>query len=105
MNGYLVRRPANMRTDQIWVTARGLALSEGGFEMVMRRAKLRSGIPRLHAHLLRHGMGQHAADVGLGANEIQTILGQQTRAMARRYAGAALDRQGARLMAEHSPIG
>jgi integrase/recombinase XerD len=104
MRVYLARRPANAKTDQIWVTDRGTALSDAGLEMVFRRAKQRS-TPRVHAHLLRHGMGHYLADQGLGVAEIQTVLGQKTPAMARRYAGKALDRQGARLMAQNSPIG
>jgi integrase len=71
----------------------------------VRRASQRSGIPRLHAHLFRHGMPQRAADQGADIGTIQTLLGHKTAAMARRYAGEALDRQGARLMVQYSPIG
>jgi site-specific recombinase XerD len=105
MNEYLARRPKRAATDQMWVTQYGTGLSEDGLRMVFRRAKERSGIDRLHAHLLRHGMGQHAAEQGLAVGEIQTLLGHKTQTMARRYAGKALDRQGARLMVQFSPIG
>jgi site-specific recombinase XerD len=104
-NEYLARRPKRSTTDQMWVTEYGIGLSEDGLRMVFRRAKRRTGIQRLHAHLLRHGMGQHAAEQGLAVGEIQTLLGHRTQAMARRYAGKALDRQGARLMVQFSPIG
>jgi len=73
--------------------------------MVVRRARTRGGIPRLHAHLFRRGMAQHAADKGADIGTIQTLLGHKTAAIARRYAGSALDRQGARLMVQCSPIG
>ena len=56
-------------------------------------------------HLFRHGMAQHAADQDADIGTIQTLLGHKTAAMARRYAGQALDRQGARLMVQYSPIG
>ncbi len=102
---YLARRPRTALTEQLWTTAEGNPLSESGLQMVFRRARQRSGISRLHAHLFRHGVGSHAAESGLGIAEIQTILGHRTPAMARRYAGRALDRQGARLMAKYSPIG
>jgi integrase len=36
--------------------------------------------------------------------EIQTLLGHSTLAMARRYAGQALNRQGAKLMVQYSPL-
>lgn len=46
-----------------------------------------------------------AADQGADIGTIQTLLGHTTAAMARRYAGQALDRQGARLMVQYSPVG
>ena len=102
---YLARRPRNALTDQLWVTGRGEPLSNGGFNMVIRRARRRSGISRMHAHLFRHGMAQHAADNGADIGTIQTLLGHKSPAMSRRYAGEALNRQGARLMVQFSPIG
>ena len=102
---YLARRPRNALTDQLWVTGRGEPLTNGGFNMVIRRARRRSGISRMHAHLFRHGMAQHAADNGADIGTIQTLLGHKSPAMARRYAGEALNRQGARLMVQFSPIG
>jgi site-specific recombinase XerD len=102
---YLARRPRKVTTSQLWVTERGEPLSYWGGHMVVRRARQRSGIERLHAHLFRHGIAQHAADKGADIGTIQTLLGHKTAAMARRYAGEALDRQGARLMVQYSPIG
>lgn len=87
------------------MTGRGELLSNGGFTMVIRRARKRSGITRMHAHLFRHGMAQHAADNGADNGTIQTLLGHRSPAMSRRYAGEALNRQGARLMVQFSPIG
>jgi integrase/recombinase XerD len=104
MRAYLARRPERARTDQLWVTERGTGLTNSGLEMVMRRAKKRSGITRVNAHLFRHGIAQRAADLGAAVGEIQTLLGHATPAMARRYAGQALNRQGAQLMVEYSPL-
>jgi len=72
--------------------------------MVIRRAKKRSGITRVSAHLFRHSIAQRAADHGALSGEIQTMLGHATPAMARRYAGQALNRQGAQLMVQYSPL-
>jgi integrase/recombinase XerD len=105
MREYLARRSRSATTNQLWVTERAQPLSYWGGHMVVRRARQRSGIARLHAHLFRHGMAQHAADQGADIGTIQTLLGHKTAAMARRYAGEALDRQGARLMVQYSPIG
>ena len=73
-------------------------------ETIMRHAKKRSGIARVHAHLFRHGIAQRAADRGAAVGEIQTPLGHATPAMARRYAGQALNRQGAQLMVQYSSL-
>ncbi|MBV9599394.1 MAG: tyrosine-type recombinase/integrase [Chloroflexi bacterium] len=105
MREYLSRRSRTATTSQLWVTERGEPLSYWGGHMVLRRARQRSGIARLHAHLFRHGMAQHAADQGADIGTIQTLLGHKTASMARRYAGEALDRQGARLMVQYSPVG
>jgi site-specific recombinase XerD len=105
MREYLARRPRNASTGQLWVTERGAPLSYWGGHMVVRRARARSGIARLHAHLCRHGMAQHAADNGADIGTIQTLLGHKTAAMAPRYAGQALDRQGAQLMVQYSTVG
>ncbi len=105
MRAYLARRPERAKTDQLWVTERGTGLGNSGMEMIMRRAKKRSGITRVHAHLFRHRIAQRAADQGAAVGEIQTLLGHSTPAMARRYAGQALNRQGAKLMVQYSPLG
>jgi site-specific recombinase XerD len=56
------------------VTERGEPLSYWGGHMVVRRARTRSGIARLHAHLFRHGMAQYAADKGADIGTVQTLL-------------------------------
>jgi integrase len=72
--------------------------------MIVRRAKARSGITRLYAHLFRHGIAHRAADQGAHPGEIQLLLAHGSTAMARRYTGSAARRQGARLMPRYSPI-
>jgi site-specific recombinase XerD len=47
MREYLARRPRNALTDQLWATGRGEPLSNGGLNMVIRRARQRSGIKRM----------------------------------------------------------
>lgn len=102
---YVARRPRHAATDQLWTTAHGAPLTDGGFGMILRRAQQRSGMGRLYAHLFRHSIAQRAAREGAKVGEIQTMLGHRTQAMARRYAGEALDAQGAELMVQFSPIG
>jgi integrase/recombinase XerD len=104
LNQYLARRPKHSTAEQLWVTEEGVALSYWGAFSVMRRAKKRSGIARVHAHLFRHGIAHRAADQGAHPGEIQLLLGHSSTAMARRYTGSAAKRQGARLMPQYSPI-
>lgn len=82
----------------------GTALSYWGGQMIIRRARERTGIARLHSHLFRHGIAHRAADQGAHPGEIQLLLGHTSTAMACRYTGSAAKRQGARLMPQYSPI-
>jgi integrase len=59
---------------------------------------------REHAHLFRHGIAQRAGHQGAAVGEIQTLLGHATPAMARCDASQALNRQGAQLMVQYSPL-
>jgi site-specific recombinase XerD len=104
LNQYLARRPRDSSAEQLWVTEDGKPLSYWGAYSLMRRAKKRSGIGRVHAHLFRHGIAHRAADQGAHPGEIQLLLGHASTAMARRYTGSAAKRQGARLMPQYSPI-
>jgi integrase/recombinase XerD len=104
LNQYLARRPRDTSAEQLWVTEEGKPLSYWGAFSVMRRAKKRTGIGRVHAHLFRHGIAHRAADQGAHPGEIQLLLGHASTAMARRYTGSAAKRQGARLMPQYSPI-
>lgn len=104
LNQYLARRPRDSSAEQLWVTEDGKPLSYWGAYSLMRRAKKRTGIERVHAHLFRHGIAHRAADQGAHPGEIQLLLGHASTAMARRYTGSAAKRQGARLMPQYSPI-
>lgn len=104
LNQYLGRRPHNRVADQLWVTDIGEPLSYWGAQNILRRARKRSGIARVHSHLFRHGIAHRAADQGAYPGEIQLLLGHASMALAKRYTGSAAKRQGARLMPQHSPI-
>ncbi len=104
LNQYLGRRPRTSGADQLWVTDVGEPLSYWGAQNILRRARKRSGIARVHSHLFRHGIAHRAADQGAHPGEIQLLLGHASMAMAKRYTGSAAKRQGARLMPQYSPI-
>jgi len=79
LNQYLARRPRTSTAEQLWVTEAGAPLSYWGAFSVMRRAKKRSGIQRVHAHLFRHGIAHRAADQGAHPGEIQLLLGTRAQ--------------------------
>jgi integrase len=58
----------------------------------------------LHAHLCRHTVAQNALLKGAGRAEVQDILGHQTDAMARRYAGTARQIVAAKNMAKYALV-
>ena len=97
-----VRR--EVATDRLWVTDRGEPLTYWGAQSVFRRIKHRSGVKRLHAHLCRHTVAQNALLKGAGRAEVQDILGHQTDAMARRYAGRVRQVVAAQNMARYAVV-
>lgn len=100
---YLTVR-GNVTTDRLWVTDEGKPISYSGVQSVFRRLKARSGVKRLHAHLCRHTVAQNALLKGAGRAEVQDILGHQTDAMARRYAGKVRQIIAAKNMAKYAMV-
>ena len=71
---------------------------------MFRKLKRRAGIPRLHAHLLRHGFAQAALTKGAHPGMVQEMLGHATPTMTRRYLGWAKQEEAAKQMPQYSPI-
>jgi len=101
---YLRERPRGIPTDRLWVTEIGQPLSYWGGQSIFRRLKVRSGVTRLHAHLLRHNFAQHALEKGAERAALQDMLGHKTDVMSRRYAGCVRQQTAARMMPKFSPI-
>jgi site-specific recombinase XerD len=100
---YLLVR-GNLATDALWVSDLGKPLTYWGAQSLFRRLKFRSGVTRLHAHLCRHTVAQHALLKGAGRAEVQDILGHKTDAMARKYAGTVRQVVAAQNMARYSVV-
>ncbi|MCC7104511.1 MAG: tyrosine-type recombinase/integrase [Chloroflexi bacterium] len=64
----------------------------------------RSGIKRLHSHLLRHGCAQAALAKGAHPGIVWEMLGHTTSAMTRKYLGQAKQVEAARQMPTYAPI-
>ena len=101
---YLRVRPQSQLTNHVWLTDRGRPLAYWGGQSVFRRLRQRVGIPRLHAHLLRHTFTQEALRRGAERAVVQDMLGHATEAMTRRYAGEVRQRIAAQMMPRFSPL-
>jgi integrase/recombinase XerD len=101
---YLRLRPTGSASDRLWLQADGEPLSYWGGQMVIRRLKERSGVPRIHAHLCRHTFAQVALKKGAERRLVQDMLGHRTDVMARRYAGTMREETAAERMPQYAPI-
>jgi site-specific recombinase XerD len=101
---YLKIRLSEAETGRLWLTAEGTPLTYWGAQSVFRRLKERSGIRKVHAHILRHTFAQHALIKGAERAAVQDMLGHRSDAMSRRYAGSVRQETAARMMPDFSPI-
>ncbi len=104
VRSYLKKRPEDSASDRLWLTEDGRPLTYWGTQSVFRRLKERSGITRLHAHLLRHNFAKKALQNGAERGVLQDMMGHATTAMTNRYLGDERKAQAAREMPRYSPI-
>ena len=101
---YLKLRPGKSESSRLWLTAEGEGLTYWGGQSIFRRLKERSGVKKLHAHLLRHTFAQVALTKGAERAAVQDMLGHRSDAMSRRYAGSVRAKTAANMMPEYSPL-
>ena len=108
VRAYLAVRPKT-DSDALFVTGAGKPLSYWGGRMIWRRIQKRSGVKRLGSHAIRHTFAQRMAlgDPTRGLPpaplaDIQDVLGHESDAMARHYAGDARKLAAADTMARYS---
>ena len=85
---YLFRyRPAPRHAglDRVFLSIHGTPLTENSIKLVFTRLAKRSGVPRLHAHLLRHTFATRFLINGGDVFTLQQILGHSTLEMVRHY--------------------
>jgi site-specific recombinase XerD len=83
--------PQAKRTDALWLAQKG-ALTDNGLGQMLERRCAQAGIPRIHAHQLRHT----SADLWLsesGGDETSAmrLFGWRSRQMLQRYASSNAD--------------
>lgn len=99
----VVRRWLRARRDRtnsgaLWTTDVGEPLTFWAVQGIFRRLRQRSGVERLHAHLLRHTFGQVAIEKGAERALVQDMLGHATDRMTRRYTQTVRSQDAARQM-------
>lgn len=78
-------RPEPIDTETFFLTEEGYQFTGDGFKSLFQRLAQRSGIPRLHAHLLRHTFATKYLMAGGDIFSLQQILGHTSLEMVRRY--------------------
>ena len=63
----------------------GEPITDNTLKMLFDKLKIRTGIPRLHAHLLRHTFATRYLENGGNIYGLQAILGHTSLEMCKRY--------------------
>ncbi len=79
---YISIRP---RGDMLFLTLNGDAITEATIKLLFRRLKVKTGISRLHPHLLRHTFATKYLENGGNIYSLQAILGHSSLDMVKRY--------------------
>ncbi len=91
--------PATPKGETFFLTREGYPLTEATVDMLFARARKRSGIARLHPHLLRHTYGTRSAELGIPTLTLQRFMGHSQPTVTERYSHVA---QSERLKRERS---
>lgn len=78
-------KPARPDIDNVFLSLDGYPLTVNAITQIMKRLAKNSGIPRLHAHLLRHTCGVQYLMVGGDTKSLQMFLGHASPFMTHHY--------------------
>ncbi len=78
-------KPARPDVDNLFLSLDGYPLTVNAITQIMKRLAKNSGIPRLHAHLLRHTCGVQYLMVGGDTKSLQMFLGHASPFMTHHY--------------------
>ncbi len=78
-------KPARDDIDNLFLSLDGYPLSVNAIVRIMHRLGKNSGVPRLHAHLLRHTCGVQYLIVGGDTKSLQMFLGHASPDMTHHY--------------------
>jgi site-specific recombinase XerD len=74
LQAYLHVRPTS-NSEKVFLKEDGEPLEEDGIQSMMYRLKVKTGLPRLYCHLLRHTFANHYVAGGGSLRKLQKILG------------------------------
>ncbi|MGQ0601061.1 MAG: tyrosine-type recombinase/integrase [Anaerolineales bacterium] len=77
--------PRRSEVNQVFLAPDGEPMSRSSLEHVIRRPRIASDIPRLHAHLLRHTFAVNYLSNGGDLHTLQLILGHESLIVTQRY--------------------
>jgi integrase len=79
------RHPLATFTDALWLAQKG-ALTDNGLAQMLERRSAQAGIPRIHAHQLRHtAADMWFAESGGDETSAMRLFGWYSRQMLQRY--------------------
>jgi integrase/recombinase XerC/integrase/recombinase XerD len=81
--------PILAEQDNVFLTSDGKALSDNSLRLTFTRLKVKTGIKRVHAHLLRHTFATYYLRNGGDLLSLQKILGHTSLEMVRVYSHLA----------------
>ena len=82
---YIARRPLSVQTDSVFLMRDLCPISDNTVQLLFKRLKVKAGIPRLRAHLLRHTFATRYLQSGGDMYALQQILGHTSLDMVKRY--------------------
>jgi site-specific recombinase XerD len=81
--------PADPTVDEFFLSPDGYPLTSNAIVMIFARARKRTGITRLHPHLLRHTYGIRAQESDMPTITLQHYMGHSSSKVTERYVHAA----------------